>query len=300
LLVTIAALALTLPLIAQRRSPPPASVDLVEIDVVVIDRHDDAVADLEATDFRIKEDGDSVEIKTFSRVVAGDAGSRDGRTIALLLDDTGISSLGTLSVQSIAKAFLTPAHPADELSVVRLHSRTDEAYGDMLEALQRINEYRGGVMSFVPRESQSDVLRQIAVMSRQLGTSTSGRKAIVCVGAQLLCDVSQPLESTGDLWDGWLAAISAAATANVAVYAVVPGRVRLRGGGIVEATGGEIYGSMSDLRVPIGSVWRDSTLHYLVGYWPGPKSRRLHRVDVSVARPRVTVRARRQRGDNPP
>jgi VWFA-related protein len=298
-LVMMAALVLAVPLVAQRRPRPAASVDLVEIDVAVIDRHDNAVRDLEAADFRIKEDGELVEIKTFSKLAAGEDDSRDGRTIALLLDDTGISPLGTLSVQSIAKAFLTPARPADEVSVVRLHSRADEAYGDMLEAQQRIAGYRGGVRPFVPRESPGDMLRQVAVMSRQLGTGSSGRKAIVCIGAQGLCDVSQPLDGAGDLFDSWLAAVSAAATANVAVYAVVPGRVRLRGGGIVEATGGETYGSISDLGVPIRSVWQDSTLHYLLGYWPGQKSRRLHRIDVSVTRSHVTVRARRQRGEAP-
>ena len=167
---------------------------------------------------------------------------------------------------------------------MRLHSRTDEAYGDMPEALHRIASYRGGVMSFVPRESQADALRQITAMSRQLAANGNRRKAIVCIGAQVLCDVSEPLDS-GDLSNGWLAAVSTAAQANVAVYAVVPGRLRFRGGGIVEATGGETFGGMTDLRPPIAEVWRDSTMHYLVGYWPGQKSRRLHRIEVTVSRP---------------
>ena len=92
------------------------------------------------------------------------------------------------------KRFWRRRRRGDELSVVRLHSRTDEAYGDMPEALHRIASYRGGVMPFVPRESQADALRQIAAMSRQLATSGSRRKAIVCIGAQALCDVSEPLD----------------------------------------------------------------------------------------------------------
>ena len=143
------------PLIAQRRSPSARSVDLVEIDVVVVDNRGNAVRDLTAGEFRIKEDGQLVEIKTFSSVVVGGDDSRDGRTISLLLDDTGIPALGTTSIQSIAKAFLGPAQAGDELSVVRLHSRTDEAYGDMPEALHRIASYRGGVRPFIPRESQA-------------------------------------------------------------------------------------------------------------------------------------------------
>ena len=97
------------PLIAQRRSPSAPSVDLVEIDVVVIDNRGNAVRDLAAGEFRIKEDGQLVDIKTFSSVVVGGDDSRDGRTISLLLDDTGIPALGTMSIQSIAKAFLGPA-----------------------------------------------------------------------------------------------------------------------------------------------------------------------------------------------
>ena len=84
------------------------------------------------------------------------------------------------------------------------------------------------------------------------------------------------------------------------MYAVVPGRVRFRGGGIVEATGGQTVGGTNDLRPLIASVWRDSSVHYLVGYWPGAKVRRLHSIDVSVARRDVRVRARRQRGDATP
>jgi hypothetical protein len=292
------ALILVAPLVAQRRSSSAPSVDLVEIDVIVSDDRGNAVRDLDAGEFRIKEDGQPVEIKTFSQVVVGADDSRDGRVIALLLDDTGVSPLGTTSIQSMAKAFLTPARRGDELSVVRLHSRSDEAFGDMREALDRIAAYRGGVMSFVPRESQADTLRQIAPMARQLATSGNRRKAIVCIGAQLVCDAAEPLDG-GNVWNGWLAAVSAAASANVAVYAVVPGRLRPRGGGIVEATGGETYGTSSDLSLPIATVWRDSTLHYLVGYWPGRKSRRVHRIEVSVSRPHVRVRARRQRGEGP-
>jgi hypothetical protein len=299
ILLPAAVVVLAVPLIAVGRQPRAASVDLVEIDVVVVDDRGNAVGDLQAREFRIKEDGRPVEIKTFSRVVLGSDQSRDGRTIALLLDDTGVPPLGTTSVQAIAKAFLGPARRGDELSVVRVHNRSDEAYGDIPEALDRIAAYRGGVAPFVPRQSQADVLRQIAAMSRQLLTNGSRRKAIVCIGAQLLCDVAEPLDG-GDVSNGWQAAVATAAQANVAVYAVVPERLRFRGGGIVDATGGEIYASVGDLRVPIAAVWNDSTTHYLVGYWPSEKSRRLHRIDVAVARPHVKVRARRQRGEAPP
>jgi hypothetical protein len=285
-------------LIAQRRQPRSPSVDLIEIDVVVVDRQDNPVQDLEAGDFRIKEDGQEVEIKTFSKVTIGGDESRDGRTIALLLDDTGIPAHGTPSIQIIAKAFLSLARSADDVSVVRLHSRTDEAYGDLLEAVHRIDEYRGGAVPFTAQHSQTEALRQMAAMSRQLAVGGDRRKAIVCIGSQVICDPAEPLVG-GDLSNSWLAAVTTAAKSNVAVYAVVPGRVRFRGGGIVEATGGQTVAGMNDLRPLIASVWRDSSVHYLLGYWPGAKVRRLHSVDVKVARSHVRVRARRQRGDAP-
>jgi len=55
---------------AQRSAPAPASADLVELDIVVLDREEHPVAGLRQEDFQIKEDGHLVDVKTFSHVTA--------------------------------------------------------------------------------------------------------------------------------------------------------------------------------------------------------------------------------------
>jgi VWFA-related protein len=281
---------------AQREQPAP-SVDLVVIDVAVTDSKGAPITDLKASDFRVKEDGREVDVKTFARVPDEEGGLIEGRSIALLLDDAGVPALGTLGVQQLSKAVLSLARQGDEVSVVRLHSRTDEAFGDMTEALTRIDRYRGGVLPFVPGEAQVDALNRIASMSEQMAISEGRRKAIVCIGAQGVCDGREPANDTRqEVIVAWRRAVTAAALANVAVYAIIPGRIRMRGGGIADATGGLTYASFSDFREPIVALWNDSGFHYLIGYWPSSKSRDLHSISVSVVRPKVHVRARRLRG----
>lgn len=294
-----AALVAAVPAGAQRKEAPAASVDLVVLDVVVTDREDRSVRDLTAADFTIKEDGDAVEIKTFDHVdLRGAARAGEGRSVAMLLDDVGVPPLGTIAIQQLSKAVLSLARPGDDVSVVRLHGRNDEAFGDTIEAMARIEAYRGGIMPFNFIEAQTESLRRMAAMSRQLGITDGRRKALVCIGAQLVCDIPEPTrDARADLWQAWVDAVTAAAKANVAVYAIIPGRVRQRGGGVVDATGGLTYASFSDFREPIVMLWNDSSTHYLLGYWPGPKSRQIHSIDVDVHRPKLRVRARQRRGD---
>jgi VWFA-related protein len=284
---------------AQRNAPAEPSIDLVVIDVAVTDRKGVPVLDLKAEEFRVKEDGEDVAIKTFEAVRATTDGDREnGRTVALLLDDVGVPPLGTTAIQQLAKAVLSQTREGDEISVVRLHGRGDEPYGDAIEALDRINAYRAGLAPFSPVDAQIEALRQIAAISRQLTITEGRRKALVCIGMQIVCDVPQPgFDARPTLVTAWREAMSVAARANVAVYAIIPGRVRIRGGGIADATGGMTYGSFSEFREPIEMVWNDSGAHYLLGYWPGAKRRSVHSISVSVNRPQVRVRARRQRGE---
>jgi VWFA-related protein len=295
----VAAALAVAPAAAQRKDASSPSLDLVVLDVVVTDRDDRSVRDLTAAEFTIKEDGDVVQVKTFEHIdLRSAAPAGEGRTVAMLLDDVGVPPLGTTAIQQLSKAVLSLARPGDELSVVRLHSRNDEAFGDTIEAMARIEAYRGGIMPFNFVDAETESLRRMAAMSRQLGITEGRRKALVCIGAQLVCDIPEPTrDARADLWDAWVDAVSAAAKANVAVYAIIPGRVRQRGGGVVDATGGLTYASFSDFREPIVTLWNDSSTHYLIGYWPGPRSRQIHSIDVRVDRAKVRIRARQRRGE---
>jgi hypothetical protein len=162
--VLIAVCALSARSSSAQREVPATSLDLVVIDVAVADTRGEPVPDLTVSDFQVKEDGKSMDIKLFTRVDSeADGPGGDGRSVALLLDDTGVNSLGSTAVQQLSKAVLSLARRGDEVSVVRLHSSNDEAYGDMTEALSRIDGFRGGTRPLVPGELQADALNRIGV-----------------------------------------------------------------------------------------------------------------------------------------
>ena len=120
------------------------SIDLVELDAVVVDRKGQPMTGLTQADFVLKEDGKPVEVTTFTEVSPVGVDPEDrARSIVLLLDEAGVSAVGTQTMQKIARAFLSSAQPLDEISVVRLHNQLDEPFGDRRVAEFRIDEYRG-------------------------------------------------------------------------------------------------------------------------------------------------------------
>ncbi len=127
-------------------------------------------------------------------------------------------------MRAIAQALLSPAGRGRRtFSVVRLSSRSDEAFGDALTARDRIDGYRGGVVPFSRRETPETVLEAIAKMSRQLETVEHRRNVIICLGLPAVCDIEEPsLGGSSVLWPHWVAALTATAHANVSVYSVDP------------------------------------------------------------------------------
>lgn len=286
---------------AQRPQPAPSAGDLVELDVVALDRHDRPVTDLRLEDFTVKEDGRVVDVKTFSEVTAlGSTQPDDGRVVTLLMDDIGVPITGTSPMQAIAPVVLSPIGPGDEVSVVRLSSRSDEAFGDVRTARDRIDGYRGGMVPFSRRDTPETVLKAVAKISQQLEPLDHRRKVILCLGLPSVCDVSEPtLGGTSVLWTAWVAALSAAARANVSVYCVDPTGVSRAsgffGGGLVRITGGEIFSGANNFEPAAEAIWREAGHYYLLGYWPAASTRDLHAIDVKVARKGVHVRARQRR-----
>jgi ADP-ribose pyrophosphatase YjhB (NUDIX family) len=66
----IVAASLAANLASQRPQPAPSDVDLVELDIVALDRNGQPVTDLSENEVTIKEDGRKVELKAFSKVTA--------------------------------------------------------------------------------------------------------------------------------------------------------------------------------------------------------------------------------------
>lgn len=283
---------------SAQRQPAESSADLVEIDTVVVDNKGQPIHGLQKSDFSIKDEGKAVTITTFQEVTAPATPDPDAaRSMTLLLDDTGVAPIGTQTVQIIAKAFLDSVDAPDEFSVVRLHAKDDEPFGDRLTAATRIVGYRAGSYPFVVWSTSGDVLRRIGDIARGVSSSASRRKVIVCIGSPFICNIREPDPSAPRSFENlWIDTLTVAATANVAMYAIVPGRAPMRGGGLPEMTGGEVFTPSSDLGPFIDRILRDASNHYLLGYWPADgAAHKLHRVEVKTSRRGARVHARRLR-----
>jgi hypothetical protein len=121
----------------------------------------------------------------------------------------------------------------------------------------------------------------------------------VCIGAPVVCNLDEPSSSSARPrhWSSWVDAINAAAKANVSVYGIIPGRAMLRGGGLADLTGGEVFATMYDVGPAIDRILQDASNYYVLGYWPTGKSREVHSIDVKVAKRDTKVRVRRRRGN---
>jgi VWFA-related protein len=286
-----------------RAGPPEPATYLVQIDAVVTDDAGKPVTDLTRSDFQVKDDGKTVDLKTFDAVIDSDPGAQPvARSIVLLLDDSGVGAGNTLPIQMIARVFVASMAAADEFSVVRLSSRRDEAFGDRLEALMRISEYRSDALPFFGRETIENALQVMSKVSRALEAIEHRRKALVCIGAPAVCSIPEPFGSSSVIWRSWVDAMGAMARANASVYSLEPSgslrRLNITGGGIADVTGGDAFPNTSDMTRPIQVVRRDTGNYYLLGYWPVASDRALHSVEVKVSRRGAHVRARRVRGES--
>jgi len=285
---------------AAQRTKTPASLDLVELSVAVIDRDGKPMSGLTTKDFAVKEDGADVEVKTFMEVQPTTPDDPDHiRSVVLLMDDVAVPASGTQAMQSIASAFLRSVTRFDEVSIVRLHSGTDDVFGDRALAESRILQFQAAAFPFADANTAPETLARVADLSRQLEGDDHRRKVIVCVGAPVVCNLDEPASSSvrPRHWSSWVDAVSASAKANVAVYAIIPGRTILRGGGLADLTGGEVFATMYDVGPAIDRILQDATHYYVLGYWPAGKSREIHSITVKVAKRGVKVRVRRRRGN---
>lgn len=278
------------------------SVDLVQLDVVVVDGKGRPVHGLKSEDFTVKEDGRRVDLATFEEMRP--AADPDPRVVVLALDEGGVPVQGTIVIQQIAKAFFESLRPADEVSVIRIGVRGDEPYGDRQTATQRILAYRAGQVPFVGWASLEESLQHLTTAFRGLAIHDQPRKTIVCIGSPAVCNLEEPQQyAPRSIYPLWVDAMKAAAESNVVVYAVVPGRARLRSGGLAELTGGEVLATTSNIGPAIERIVRDADNYYVLSYWPPDpiaaksKPRDLHKIDVKVSRRGVKVHASQRRGD---
>jgi hypothetical protein len=286
---------------AARAGQPQTATYLVEVDAVVTDEAGKPVVGLKQDDFQVKDDGKRVELKTFDEVRETDERAV-ARSIVLLLDDSGVGPGNTVPIQQIARMFVAKMAPPDEFSVIRLSNRRDEAFGDRLEALLRIQEYRSDALPFFGRETRENALQMFAKVARTLEPIEHRRKALVCIGVPDVCSISEPSGRFEVLWKFWVDMVGAMSRSNASVYSLEPSgaprRNIITGGTIADITGGEVFLNTTDVNRPIDIVRRETGNYYLLGYWPFPSDKPLHSIEVKVNKRGVRVRARRVRGES--
>jgi len=291
-----------LPLAARqgKHAQDAAAADLVELDVLALDRDGHPVTDLRREDFEIKDDGHVVDVKTFTPPLPAADANRSGRQLVLLLDDSSVPMNGTAVVQAMAQVILQRQERGDEVTVVRLNNDHDEPFGDLETAWTRILQYHAGAVPFQGFGTGERALKVVASVSRQLEAVDHQRKLIACIGGPRVCNVLEPQpQGYSQLWPAWVQAVTAAARANVAVYAVMPlpaGSLLRLPGGLVQATGGDGFANAMKFERFVDNLWSEATDYYLLGYWPSATKHELHSIDVKVKRKGVEGRARRARG----
>lgn len=274
--------------------------EFVELDVVAIDHASQVIRDLARQDFEVKDDGRPVVIETFTAVAARGIVDEE-RSVVLLMDDVGVPISGTSPMRQIGRVLLSPMHAVDEVSVVRLSRARDEAYGDLESALQRIDQYHGGMVPYSSLDTPLTMLKTVARIAEQLEPIEHRRKAVICLGPPPVCNVREPASgATTEFRNAWASAMSAAARANVSVYEVDPTGLTQssgpRGIGLVRLTGGDVLQHSNTFGDASARIWRESSYYYLLGYWAVPTGAgRMRTIDIRTTRRDVEVRARRFR-----
>lgn len=284
--------------LSAQRGTAEKPIDYVEMDVVVVDGRGRPIQGLTRADFTVKDDGKMVEVGTVREIRGAAPNDPDGaRTVVVLLDDAGVSTLGTETIQIIARAVVGSVSPVDDVSVVRLHGKDDEPYGDRLTSEERIRAYRGKSFPYDYWQTIEDVLARVRDISRQVASNAARRKLVICVGSGPICNVGEPRGSTPSSFDvTWREALSAAAAGNVAYYAIIPGRTGYRLGGLAEATGGEVFSAGNNVAPPLERILQDGVHHYVLGYFgAAPDPEHLRRVEVKTKAKGAHVHARRYR-----
>ncbi len=321
----------SLAVIAQQA--PPASqpvfrggVDVVQLDVLVLDKQRRPVRGLTAADFTVRERGKPQPIVAVSEVdvpdpveppaawmrdVGPDVTSNDLQTrrlIILVLDDgmTGVEVGEPRLTRQVARSVIEHLGPSDLAAVVFTFSgRSQNFTADRAQLLKAID-------SFAPRNWGSAgpplgcqlrlggcTVNALFRIGEVLRTAPPGRKAVMYVGPALTFDTSPSSLNGSTVLDRIRDMFQSLQQANVSVYTfdprgtsapvANPSQVAL-----AESTGGRSIEYTNDPARFVPEVFRENSSYYLIGYRVTDPARdgRFRNVEVEVRRNDVEVRAR--------
>ena len=319
--------------------PPPqpptfrTEANLVRVDVTVVDRNGEPVADLTADDFAVEEDGVPQNVQSFKLVsadglpaagddvslpirspahAAAEAARDEVRVFVIFWDEYHIGKFasaihGRKALTSfVASAFgptdlvalMDPLLPVDALRFTR----------DRTELADRIRKLEGRYGIYVPTRSaieDAHLQRRDAARVRSEVTISALKSAAVHLGGlkegrKAIIFVSEGLAGLGmDDFGQIEEMIQAANHANTAIYTLDPRG--LVGGSadvlrlLAERTGGEAFVETNTPEKALRQVVKDASAFYLLGYSSrkNPQDGRFHSIKVQVRRRGVTVRARK-------
>jgi VWFA-related protein len=271
------------------------------IDAVVVDRAGMPVLDVKPSELELWIVGYRIPIESVT-FVNPTPGVPSDRSIALLLDDINVDPAVMPRARDAARQFVERMMPNDRIAIATLSGAVLEPNADRARLRQRIDAYAPHAWSVDRLDTMgAHVLNTVTAVSRLIGQTTPGRKAIVALGPAGLFDTPIPPPTAGrDLRPEWVNAMRAMASANIALYVIDPagvGGARTTGGesGFARETGGMAFINTNDVTGVADRIMRESGSYYLIELRDPPMGRQmdLRALDIRVNRPGMSVRARR-------
>jgi VWFA-related protein len=294
-------------LLASAQQPTPFSVNasLVVVPVVAVDKKGATVPALTQSDFQIFEDGKPVEIQTFLAPSGTAVTGEDGRFIVIALDNLFTPAEIAFRVKGIAKRFVDKMGPADVISVISINGGkavTTSLKEELHAAINRFTPMIGDDTMTGAQKAEHG-LKMIGSLSDQVAKSPHRRKLIVFIGNAHMFNPSEPSafsDRDNDLSPEWAEAVRTTSRNNVSVYAIDPEGL---GGTIADwsqsfsaETGGYTWSRTNNYANAVDRIWQESASYYLLGYAAPINDQRIHKIEVKISKPGVTIRARKARG----
>src|SRR3989440_12716357 len=285
----------------QPAAPPPAPpppqgptfkvrVDYVEVDVVVTDRQGNLVRDLKKEDFQVLEDGKTQAINTFTQVdipveradrplfaalpiepdVKTNEKPFDGRVYVMVIDDLHTRFGRSTRVKAAAKQFIERRLGANDLmAVVHTAGSTD--------ANQEFTSNKRLLLAAVDKTN-----------GRKLDAATRSNVAIYGIDPRGLTDLGDESIEIQSYPDDTSLGVGPGSLFNEVRLAQDSLRV------LSDETGGFAVVNKNDFSTAYQRIVEDNSTYYVLAYYP-PDARpgRLHKIDVRVTRPGLSVRARK-------
>ena len=245
---------------------------------------------------------------------------------------SGTLSAGSIyisRVKRVAQQFIDEVvQPGDQVAVVNVQGDFSDSQSFtsskplLSAAVERYGRGRSGDFTEATGVTEEEKIvrhlqtnRTMLDVAERLGAAAARRKAIIWIGGQVDVNTERYMSRSGStptdaataaLMASYRDAIREAARNNVAVYPVDPsglvpqsvGRgqvLRLTGSRqYAEDTGGRAVVNTNSFREGFAAIARETSTYYLLGYAPDqePSAEPFRRIEVRVARPGITVRAR--------